>query len=92
LNKIESDDLQIAKTILQWVVWAARPLHVRELAVAIAIRPEHTSTSSMKEEIDFNLERQIRLIFGPLIKNRRRYGSPCPPVCKEFLLWPKTDK
>jgi hypothetical protein len=26
LNKIEPDDLEIAKTILQWVVWAVRPL------------------------------------------------------------------
>jgi hypothetical protein len=56
LNKIEPDDLDITKTILQWVVWAVCPSHVTELAVAIAIHPDHTSVSSMDEKIDFNLE------------------------------------
>jgi PhoPQ-activated pathogenicity-related protein len=68
LNRIEPIDLEIARTILQWIVWAAPPLHVRELAVAIVIRPEYTSISAMQEGIDFNLERRVRLIFGPLIK------------------------
>jgi hypothetical protein len=85
LNKIKPDDLQIAKTILQWVVWAARPLHVRELAVAIAIRPEHTSISSMQKEIDFNLERQLRLIFGPLIKIEADTVHLVHQSAKDFL-------
>jgi hypothetical protein len=89
LNKIEPDDLKIAKTILQWVVWAVRPLHVTELAVAIAIRPDHTSVSSMDEEIDFNLERQIRLIFGPLIKIEDDTVHLVHQSAKDFLRDPK---
>jgi ankyrin repeat protein len=89
LTKIEPGDVEIAKTILQWVVWATRPLHVRELAVAIAIRPEHTSISSMQEEIDFSLERQIRRIFGPLIKIEDRTVHLIHQSAKDFLCDPE---
>jgi hypothetical protein len=68
LNKIEPDDQQIAKSILQWVVWVARPLHVRELAVAVAALPDHTSLASMNGDIEFSFESQINRIFGSLIK------------------------
>jgi hypothetical protein len=84
LNKVEPDDMTIAKTTSMGC-WAARPLHVRELAVAIAIRPEHTSISSMQKEIDFNLERRIRLILGPLIKIEDETVYLVHQSAKDFL-------
>jgi hypothetical protein len=91
LNKIEPDDLEIAKTILQWVVWATRPLHLRELAVAIAVLRKHTSITSMQGDIDFNLESEINRIFGSLVKIEDNTVHLVHQSAKEFLCDPSNN-
>ena len=69
LRKIRTEDLQTAKSILQWVVWAVRPLNLQELIIAIAIRPElHASMSSMEDDMHTDLRQVLRLIFGPMLR------------------------
>lgn len=67
LRKVEPVDQPTANIILQWVVWASRPLTLKELTIAVAIRPQDTSLSSMEEEMESDLRTVLRMIFGPLI-------------------------
>jgi hypothetical protein len=68
LRKIKPENIPAANTILQWVVWAVRPLSLQELAVATAIKPHYTSLSSMQDEMELDMKMVLRSIFGPLIK------------------------
>ncbi|KAF8539827.1 hypothetical protein BDD12DRAFT_909826 [Trichophaea hybrida] len=69
LRKIRTEDQKTATSILQWVVWAVRPLHLQELAIAIAIRPgRHTSMPSMEDDMHTDLRQVLRLIFGPMLR------------------------
>jgi len=67
LRKIKPEDEATASTILRWIVWAARPMTLQELAIAIAIRPNDTSMSSIQDEMETDLERVLRLVFGPML-------------------------
>ncbi|KAF8530881.1 hypothetical protein BDD12DRAFT_914734 [Trichophaea hybrida] len=68
LRKIRSEDQQTAQVILQWVVWAMRPLTLQELTIAIAILPEHTSMVSMQDDMQTDLKQVLRFIFGPMLR------------------------
>jgi hypothetical protein len=68
LHQIRKYDQTTAQSILQWVVWAIRPLTLEELTIAIAIAPEHTSMSSMKDDMHIDLKQDLRLIFGPILR------------------------
>ncbi|KAF8243670.1 hypothetical protein K440DRAFT_38583 [Wilcoxina mikolae CBS 423.85] len=52
LRKINREDQPAANTILQWVVWAIRPLSLEELRVAIAIDIKDTCMSSLYDEME----------------------------------------
>jgi ankyrin repeat protein len=67
LCAIEPDDVEFANDILRWVVWAERPLTLRELTTAIAIQSEHRSMSALTELVEPNLESELRSILGALI-------------------------
>jgi len=68
LRNIRNEDQIAAQTILRWVVWAIRPLTLQELTIAIAIRQEHTSMSSIKDDMHTDLRQVLRLLFGPLLR------------------------
>ncbi|KAF8249183.1 hypothetical protein K440DRAFT_660436 [Wilcoxina mikolae CBS 423.85] len=68
LRKIRMEDQQAAQTILRWLVWAIRPLTLQELAIAIAILPEHTSMLSMEDDMHTDLRQVLRLVFGPIVR------------------------
>lgn len=68
LRKIEPENQSAANTILQWVVWAVRPLTIKELTIATAIRPHDTSLSTMEDEMELDMKTALRLIFGPMLK------------------------
>ena len=68
LRQIRTDAQTTAQSILQWVVWAIRPLTLQELTIAIAIEPEHTSMSSMQDDMHIDLRQDLRLIFGPILR------------------------
>jgi hypothetical protein len=42
---IQCEYLELANSILRWVVWAERPFTLEELKIAIAIQPGHRSMS-----------------------------------------------
>ncbi|KAF8543181.1 hypothetical protein BDD12DRAFT_874965 [Trichophaea hybrida] len=68
LRKIQTKNQTTARSILQWIVWAIRPLTMQELTIAIAILPEHTSMSSMQDNMHTDLRKVLRLIFGPMLR------------------------
>jgi len=68
LRKIKPENQPAANTILQWVVWAMRPLTLKELTIATAIRPHDTSLSTMEDEMELDMKTVLRLIFGPMLK------------------------
>ena len=68
LRKIRTKDQPVAQAVLRWVVWAVRPLTIPELTIAIAILPEHTCMSSMHDDMQPDLRKVLRLIFGPLLR------------------------
>ena len=68
LGKIPPGRRNDAKTILRWVVWAVRPMHLRELGVAIALTPEHTSIASLQEDMESDLAKILQLLFGSLLR------------------------
>lgn len=52
--------------LLKWIVCAARPLTVRELAIATSIRSNTVSEADI--ELPFNLKASLPRLFGPLIR------------------------
>jgi ankyrin repeat protein len=85
LGKIKSDDREYATAILRWVVWAVRPLTLQELTIAIAIRPEDTSMSSLEGEMELDLSKVLRLLFGPMINIRGDGVHLVHQSAKDFL-------
>jgi ankyrin repeat protein len=67
LNNVNAEYEVKARMILQWIVYAARPLTLKELAIAIAVTPAHTSVEDMHDDIELDLEGLLRAIFGPLL-------------------------
>ena len=85
LRKIKPEDQEYATAILRWVVWAVRPLTLQELTIAVAIRPEDTSMSSLKGEMELDLGKVLRLLFGPLINIRGGEVHLVHQSAKDFL-------
>jgi len=67
LGGIDAEYEAKARMILQWIVYAARPLTLKELKIAIAVTPEHTSPEDMHNDMDLNLKELLHDIFGPLL-------------------------
>jgi hypothetical protein len=85
LLAIEPEDLETANNILRWVVWAERPLTLKELAIAIAIQPGHRSISALAEAMELDLENDLQLILGALIKVQYDRVDLVHQSIKEFL-------
>jgi ankyrin repeat protein len=85
LRKIKREDQEYATAILRWVVWAVRPLTLQELTIAIAIRPEDTSMSSLEGEMESDLRKILRLLFGPMINIRGDEVHLVHQSAKDFL-------
>ena len=67
LKRIDAEYEVIARVILQWIVYAVRPLTLEELAIAIAITPAHTSQEDMRDDMELDLKGLLQAIFGPLV-------------------------
>ena len=68
LRKIPEKDQKIAQTMLQWVVWAIRPLTLKELTIAVAILPKHSSMASMHDDMQTDLRKVLQLVLGPMLR------------------------
>ncbi|KAF8538615.1 hypothetical protein BDD12DRAFT_805984 [Trichophaea hybrida] len=68
LRRIKVEDRRAAKTILQWIVCAIRPLTLQELTIAIAVRPGDTSIFSIRDEMETNIQSALQSLFGPLLR------------------------
>jgi hypothetical protein len=60
LLAIQPEDLELANSILLWVVWAERPLTLEELKIAIAIQPGHRSMSDLSGMVENDFESVLR--------------------------------
>jgi hypothetical protein len=67
LNDIKDEYEVKARTILQWIVYAAQPLTLKELAIAIAVTPAHTSLEDMSDDMELDLKGLLHATFGPLL-------------------------
>jgi ankyrin repeat protein len=67
LNDIKDEYEVKARIILQWIVYAAQPLTLKELAIAIAVTPAHTSLEDMSDDMELDLRGLLHAIFGPLL-------------------------
>jgi hypothetical protein len=85
LLKIKPEDQEYATAILRWMVWVVRPLTLQELTIAIAIRPDDTSMSSLEGEMEPNLGKVLRLLFGPMINIRGDEVHLVHQSAKDFL-------
>jgi hypothetical protein len=85
LLKVKPEDQEYATTILRWVVWAVRPLTLQELTIAIAVRPDDTSMSSLEGEMELDLSKVLRLLFGPMIDIRGDEVHLVHQSAKDFL-------
>jgi ankyrin repeat protein len=85
LRQIKREDQEYATAILRWVVWAVRPLTLQELTIAIAIRPEDTLMSSLEGEMESDLRKVLRLLFGPMIIIRGDEVHLVHQSAKDFL-------
>ncbi|WQF82582.1 Putative B30.2/SPRY domain, P-loop containing nucleoside triphosphate hydrolase [Colletotrichum destructivum] len=75
-----------AKSTLSWILLAARPLHIEELAVAVAINLSHSNMSDIQRTVSMDMERDIRTHLGGLVAIQARYARiASPPVAKAFL-------
>lgn len=77
LEQVEDKDRLVP--ILQWVVLAARPLTLDELAIAAEIRPSDKLTARTRDPERFT--RVVRA-YG---QNRWRYRQSCPRVSQRVL-------
>ncbi|KAF8520711.1 hypothetical protein BDD12DRAFT_904904 [Trichophaea hybrida] len=68
LNTINPKYALTARKALQCIVYAARPMTLNELKVAISVTPQHTSISSLQEDVPMEIKGFLIQIFGPLIK------------------------
>jgi hypothetical protein len=94
LVNIKVDDAEAAKNILRWVVWAERPLTLQELAISIALRPDHRSTSELSEMMRCDLQSDLQSILGPLIHIRNGFVHLVHQSAKDYLkdMEPMTDE
>jgi hypothetical protein len=46
---VQPEDLELANSMLLWVIWAESPLTLEELKIAIAIQPGHRPMSVCPE-------------------------------------------
>ncbi|MCJ1381612.1 Ankyrin-2 [Xylographa soralifera] len=53
---------------LMWMLYAARPLIIEELSIAVAIEAGATSHTAIENSIPLDLSTDIQHFFGPLIK------------------------
>ncbi|KAF8253372.1 hypothetical protein K440DRAFT_679363 [Wilcoxina mikolae CBS 423.85] len=68
LRRIKVEDQRAAKTILQWIVCAIRPLTLQELTIAIAVQPDDESMSLIRDEMETNIQSALQSLFGPLLR------------------------
>jgi ankyrin repeat protein len=95
LRNIKPEDLEVAKAILRWVVWAERPLTLHELTVAIAIRPGQRSMEPLSEMMEPDLEGSLRSILGAMIIIQKNEVHLIHQSAKDFLkdpIWTESEK
>jgi ankyrin repeat protein len=57
-----------AHTALSWVLFAQRPLHIRELRVALALREKGATVEVDDNALAVDLTEDLKTVFGPLIE------------------------
>jgi hypothetical protein len=82
---IQHEYLELANSILLWVVWAERPLTLEELKIATAIQPGHRSMSDLSGMVENDFESVLHSILGAIIKVQGDTVYLVHQSVKEFL-------
>lgn len=64
LERIDTAERNYATGILQWVLFAKRPLTLAELQVAAALQPSHTSANDTLDDIEHEFELYLNETFS----------------------------
>ena len=81
-----SPELFWAIPTLSWVLLAARPLHVQELAAAAAIDLSSNTKQDMRDNISVDMERDLRTVLGNALSIENRRVRLISRAVKEVLL------
>ncbi|OAL20471.1 hypothetical protein AYO20_11491 [Fonsecaea nubica] len=67
LDRIPSERRLWSKKVLSWIIHAARPLKLRELAIALALQDDVSSISDLQNRVPLDVALDLRLVFGNLV-------------------------
>ncbi|KAK0742692.1 hypothetical protein B0T18DRAFT_305669, partial [Schizothecium vesticola] len=86
LARTQGRNRQKARTILQVVVAASRPLNLAELNFAISVRMGDSTVDDLQTRLEPNLARTLQVLCGPFLKVTNSAVTLVHQTAKEFLL------
>ena len=91
LMRIPINSREWAKKTLCWVLYASRPLSTSELETALAVHEGTDSMESVENNTSCDIEDDLNLTFGSLIKIERNTVHITHRSAREFFLEEKHD-
>lgn len=91
LMRIPTNSREWAKKTLCWVLYALRPLSTSELTTALAVDEDTDSMESVENNLSGDIEDDLSLTFGSLIKIERNTVHITHRSAREFFLERKHD-
>ena len=91
LLRIPTNSREWAKKTLCWVLYALRPLSTSELETALAVDDGTDSMESVENNTSCDIEYDLNLTFGSLIKIERNTVQITHRSAREFFLERKQD-
>ncbi|UKZ77698.1 hypothetical protein TrVFT333_005422 [Trichoderma virens FT-333] len=75
-----------AYKVLSWLLFTVRPLHIKELAIAVALRLEKLTLKNIRENISIDMDKDIRDYLGPLVRIEDQFVYLDSQKLKDILL------
>ncbi|KAK5995937.1 Vegetative incompatibility HET-E-1-like protein [Cladobotryum mycophilum] len=85
LAEINPSSRPKAKKVIQWVLFAKRPLSTNELKIALALHPDHTQISLLQDRLENNVCYFLNTLFGPIMKVEDDRVGLVHESAKDFL-------
>jgi ankyrin repeat protein len=85
-DRVQPEDIEFGSNVLICLLYAARPMTVSELAVAIAITEETPNFTEMADDVALSVLYDINTRIGPIVTISNDYISLIHTSMKDFLL------
>lgn len=86
LANISSENSNRTKILLMWIVHAATPIRLEELALAIAVRADARSIADIEDDIPLSIEDDVMELCSPLVEIVDSYIVLIHQTVKHFLI------